>query len=384
MAMAPRQTGLRWTSLALCGLLVLMAGFVAMLGQAADHRDGPIFINTQANGRRDINDVYVFKSPVTATNTVLAMTLSPFAGAVTPVTFDETAAYELKVDNDGDAVEDLTFRITFGPPDANGVQEVTLRGLPAVNFPNDGILAKGSTNQNIAVAGGGMFQAGYTDDPFFFVSGSIFTQFLNGTLTNGQFPNPGVNFFGPNVNTLTIVLEVPTASLLSASGSPKFGIWGRIEVNGVQVDRTGRPAINTALIPPVPRTDLSRGDRRNAFNAGDPVNDVRDFFDDMVAVLTNPNGPYRRTQADATTLAGILLPDILTYDSSMPDGFLNGRRLRDPVIDAELGILTNGRVTTMGVTDDNGTRITDGTNGTTAAFPYFGAPNDPPQGIINP
>src|SRR5438309_463444 len=78
----------------------------------------------------------------------------------------------------------------------------------------------------------------------------------------------------------------------------------------------GRPGINTALIPPVPRTDLSRGDRRNAFNAGVPSDDVRDFFDDMVAVLTNPNGPYQRTAADATGLASFLLPDILTYDSS--------------------------------------------------------------------
>jgi hypothetical protein len=384
MATAPRQTSSRWTLLKLSGLLVGMAGVVAMLGQAADHRDGPIFVNTQANGRRDINDVYVFKSPATATNTVLAMTFCPFAGAVTPVTFDETAAVELKVDNDGDAVEELTFRITFSPPDANGVQQVTLRGLPAVNFPNDGILAKGSTNQNIPVAGGGLFRAGYVDDPFFFVSGSVFTQFLNGTLTGGQFPNPGVNFFGPNVNTLAIVLELPTVSLLSAPGNPKFGVWGRIEVNGVQVDRMGRPGINTALIPPVPRTDSSRGDRRNAFNAGVPSDDVRDFLDDMVAVLTNPNGPYRRIQADANGLANFLLPDILTYDSSAADGFPNGRRLRDGVIDIELNLLTNGRVTSMNVFDDNGTRITDGTTGTTAAFPYFGPPNDPPQGIINP
>jgi len=156
------------------------------------------------------------------------------------------------------------------------------------------------------------------------------------------------------------------------------------EVGGVQVDRMGRPGINTALIPPVPRTDSSRGDRRNAFNAGVPGDDVRDFFDDMAAVLTNPNGPYRRSQADANALANFLLPDILTYDSSASEGFPNGRRLRDGVIDIELGLLTNGRVTSMNVFDDNGTRITDGTMGTTAAFPYLAPPNDPAQGIVNP
>ena len=36
------------------------------------------------------------------------------------------------------------------------------------------------------------------------------------------------------------------------------------EVNGVQLDRMARPAINATLIPPVPRNDLSRGERRNA------------------------------------------------------------------------------------------------------------------------
>src|SRR5438270_260911 len=104
MDMAPRQASSQWTLLKWSGLLVGMAGVVVMLGQPADHRDGPIFVNTQANGRRDINDVYVFKSPATPANTVLAMTFSPFAGSVTPVTFDETAAIEIKIDNDGDAV----------------------------------------------------------------------------------------------------------------------------------------------------------------------------------------------------------------------------------------------------------------------------------------
>ena len=99
MARAPKKTSLRWTYLKLSGLLVFMAGMVGMLGQAADHRDGPIFVNTQANGRRDINDVYVFKSPATPTNTVLAMTFCPFAGAVTPVTFDDSDSFLVETDS---------------------------------------------------------------------------------------------------------------------------------------------------------------------------------------------------------------------------------------------------------------------------------------------
>jgi hypothetical protein len=89
----------------------------------------------------------------------------------------------------------------------------------------------------------------------------------------------------------------------------------------------------------------------------------------------------------------VLLPDILVFELGNGNGFGtpvgpaggplgkqflgNGRRLRDAVIHAEVGLLTNNAVTTDNVDDDNGTKITDGNNGTTAAFPYIGPPNSP-------
>src|SRR5436189_3823722 len=136
------------------GLLPGIAAAVfVMLGQAADHRDGPIFVNTQANGRADCNDIYCFRSPTDPANapnfgnTVLAFTVSPFPGIFTPATFEETVGFEIKVDNNGDAVEDITFRFTFSPADMMGNQTFTLRGLPATKFPrNGGILVQGTTN----------------------------------------------------------------------------------------------------------------------------------------------------------------------------------------------------------------------------------------------
>ena len=61
-------------------------------------------------------------------------------------------------------------------------------------------------------------------------------------------------------------------------------------------------------------------------------------------------------------------------------GFPNGRRLRDDVADFMLSMLSNGRMKTDNVSDDNGDRITDGSaraDGTLrpAAFPYLGPPN---------
>jgi hypothetical protein len=391
MTFLSKRLKLARTSVALLGLLLALAGGVAMLSWGADHRDGPIFVNTAASGQHDLNDIYIFQSPANSANTVMIMDVSPFPGNLTPATFDPATYFDFKLDNNGDAVEDMTFRVTFGPPDSNGVQNVTLRGLPAVKFPNFGILAKGKTGQNLPVAGGGMFRAAVHDDPFFFDSGGFSSYVKDGDPVAHPFPRAvgtAHNFFGPNVNTLACILEVPTSLLLSSPSNPKIGVWIRTEVNGVQVDRMGRPAINTALIPPSPRNDLSRGERRNAYNAGLPRNDQRDFRADMIAVLMKPltpdangnRGLFGRNLTDASALADFLFPDILTYDTSKPAGYTNGRTLRDDVIDITFNLLTAGRISTDNVGDDNGPKITDGNFGTTPAFPYIGAANTPLNG----
>jgi hypothetical protein len=74
------------------------------------------------------------------------------------------------------------------------------------------------------------------------------------------------------------------------------------------------------------------------------------------------------TSGQATAIAEILLPDVITYEiGSMANGAaLNGRALADDVIDAELGIVTNGLLTTdcVGAHSDY-----------SAAFPYLGVPH---------
>src|SRR5437660_792414 len=176
----------RTTWFAVGSLTALLLGAAVWVADAADHRDGPIFVNTAANGRQDLNDIYIFRSPADAANaanfgnTVIITTISPFTGVLTPTTFDPRLYFDIKVDNTGDAIEDFTLRTTFSAPDANGVQDVTLRGLPAIKFPNGGILARGKTGDNIPVAGGGMFWAANHDDPFFLDSGAFSPLVANG------------------------------------------------------------------------------------------------------------------------------------------------------------------------------------------------------------
>jgi Domain of unknown function (DUF4331) len=382
-----KPSALRTGSLVLA--FAALAAATALIAPAADHRDGPIFVNTAANGTADINDVYIFQAPGNVNNTVLILDVQPFPGVLTPAFFDKNLTFDIKVDNTGDSVEDITFRVTFGPPNGAGVQDVTLRALPSTKFPPTGILARGKTGTNIPIAGGGMFRAAIQDDPFFFDAGQFNAFIAAGA--GSPVRTPGKNFFGPNVNTLSMILELPTAKIRSSPTNPNVGVWATCTKNGVQLDRMGRPAINTALIPPVPRNLLVRGERRNAFNAGAPRNDRRDFRADMFFILKNV---YQKTDAQANGLADFLLPDVLTFNTNTAfttnpkdgNGFPNGRRLRDDVIDVEYTLLlTAFGITSDNVDDDNGDKITDGTdrgNGTfrSIAFPYIGAANLPLNG----
>ncbi len=447
------------------------------VGADADHRDGPIFGPpgvTISNSQRDINDVYVFQSPVTPTNTVLVMDVSPFSSRGTPAAFVPGLIYDLRIANRDllNVTDDLVFRVTFGPADAAGVQDAEVRALPAARFPGTaGVLVKGLTGSNFPVRGVGgngtaQFRAAEHDDPFFF-DAAAFSRFLNGSgLSNGttadnaagkypsgtsnngagdsdadglgfdtdetNFDYNGVNFFA-NANTLSIILEIPSTVLAGLpAGTPltpdqdAIGVWGRTELNGVQVDRMGRPAINTALIPPVPRgsnfpadgSALNRFDVRSAFNAGHPRDDRTVFADDMAAVLAAvyPIGG----NGQAPTVASLLLPDILIFDPTSPAGFFGdtigtlgqpdfflagGRKLSDDIISVEVSILTDPDtpfnldggadqlplVATQNVADDNGLNLTDGSKvgpgtplaGTArpAMFPYIGARNAAPSDV---
>ncbi len=123
----------------------------------------------------------------------------------------------------------------------------------------------------------------------------------------------------------------------------------------------GRPAINTVF---------NHGNDKNLFNVTQPAAqrttttaDGRTFLDLFTSELETL-GDY--SQAQAQGIAQILLPDVLTFDYSSSAGFLNGRRLQDDVIDIELNLVTNGKVTGDGV-GPHADYLPD--------FPYLGKPH---------
>ena len=81
------------------------------------HLDSPL---AREDTRLDITDVYLFRGTM---GTVFVMNVnSSIAGQMYPGRFHPEALYEFKVDTDGDAMEDVTFRVSFGHDEADGRQ----------------------------------------------------------------------------------------------------------------------------------------------------------------------------------------------------------------------------------------------------------------------
>jgi hypothetical protein len=389
----------------LLGTAIAACALAAGAGAAqADFRDGTIFPDTAANGRLDVGPLFVFRSPANANNTVFVMTVSPFTGALTPASFVKGARYDIAIDGSGDLVADMVLRTTFGPPRASdGTQAVLVRCLPRPRCRRY-IVARGRTGLNVPVTGGGLFRAGNHDIPEFFDQGAWDTFVTTGS-GFPRAPASARNFYGPNANSLAIVLELPSVRIPVSSSNPNkiIAVWARTIGDGGRRDREGRPFVNTGMIPKMPRTSAAP-DLRDAFNVALPQNDISAFTSPMRSVLT---GFYGRTAPDAAFLANAFLPDALMFQLGNPNGYGtligpgpgfftgpfaagqllgNGHRLADDVHDITLNLLTNGAIPSDNVKDDNGLRVTDGSvdpvSGMTRAiaFPYIGLPSMSPAG----
>lgn len=303
----------------------------------ADHLDAPGLMSPGVDARIDITDIYAFLKPGNHTKTILVMNVNPLAPTLA-TSFNTDAIYQINVDNDGDALTDVSYRVRFADV-GKGRQTATVRretgdesrGLGGGGdvIIRDAPVSFGS-EPKIVRQDAFRFFAGIRSDPFFF----DLLGFLN------SFMFTGSDFF-IDKNVFSIVLEVPNRSL---GPNPNVAVWGRCNtrVNGklAQIDRMGRPAINTVF--------NHLGDK-NIFNSITPDKDRRTKNLENVTFLASFEDTlesFGYTDSQARGIAKILLPDMLTYDYSSSAGFLNGRKLTDDVIDIELNLVTNGAVTT--------------------------------------
>jgi len=306
-------------------VVTLLVGFHLITGRASSHREAPLI---SQDPMADNTDLYAFRSPDRPdTVTIIANYIpleSPAGGPNFPA-FDDTVLYEIHVDNNGDASEDLTYQFRFhtatrnpetflyntGPitslddPTWNRPQTYTVTLVnhgpgnsersdvlgTDIPTPPDNIGPRSTPDYDALAAaavrnlpGGIRVFAGQRDDPFFVDLGSIFD--LAGLRPFNPFhllPLPALpgRDAVANYNTHSIAIQVPIAQLVHAP-SINIGIYasasrqqvrilrkeGISDEGGpfVQVSRLGEPLINEVVIP------LGLKDR---WNRMDPEDDAQ-------------------------------------------------------------------------------------------------------------
>lgn len=231
----PRRA-LRLTMLAVTAATLGIGGVV----YASDHQDTP---EVELNPRMDINDVYAFPGSSADRVALIMTTSSPIAGQT--ASFDPDLLYQFRIDNTGDAVEDLVFQVTFDAG-TGAAQRYTVRGPVAPGMTGtrstlvtSGPVLTGTVGSITGTATATQVFAGLRADPFVIDLEQFFnivpdrrpsTGPLSGpaTPTASAFRTPGVDFLRP-FNTLAIAIELPKAQLVSGTAADaKFGVWGTV------------------------------------------------------------------------------------------------------------------------------------------------------------
>ncbi len=356
----------RKTALAALALTVALAISLtpAPRTDAADHGDAPFIAHDQG---ADIGDAYFFLDPNDNTRAVMIMTFHGFlipGEAINFGQFDPAARFRFEIENTGDAVPDRFIDLRFSQRTGTAAAQVAT----IISTPSGTTFTANATNPNLSdtppapvittnSTSGITFFAGVVDDPFFFDI-PAFSRFVGSVLAGSpnttHFSRARDSFAG--YNTLAIVLSVPVAQIRGAGN--EIGLSTSIqrraeqvytrrgEVTGVgrfyNVDRTGVPAVNVALVPFA---------RKNEYNASTTVEDAAGkFAPGIVATLTalgTDSTSIGILASVAVTRGDILRLNVTTANTGTGGGnnaaaaFPNGRRLRDDVIDTLLFFINN-------------------------------------------
>ena len=302
------------------------------------HLDSPI---ARQDIRLDITDLYVFRGE---TGTVFAINVChSIFGPIPAPGYHPEGMYEFKIDLNGDAIEELTYRLTFTERDKNGNQTYTVRRLTGADAtdPHAGgtVVARGTTGEIVKTATGLRVWAGKAGDPFWIepdVLHAVGHAFQDGTTINlsGWDPSRAKNLFaGHTVHSM--VLEVPDEEVLAdAGGRHRIGVWA---VSTLATDAGGWRSINRVGLPMIhPLFTQYNEDLGNRLNAGTPSEDLVTHGKTVaqaIAGVVAANGTAEDPRAYGEKVARRFCPNILPYSVGTPAsfGFLewNGRSLTD-------------------------------------------------------
>jgi Domain of unknown function (DUF4331) len=320
--------------------------------------------------RLNICDFYLFRSQ--PGRTVMAMAVNPAATAAS-LAFHPEGLYAFRFDVDGDAREEVTFKVRFGDaPHTRGAQLYQVlwaTGADAAAGAGGQVLAEGQTGQIVGGEPGARAYTGVAADMFFANRDGLHQfkdSYAAGTFNATAFDN-GVDFFDGR-SVMAIVIEVPESLI----GTGTVRAWATVSLVGhapeVQVSRWGLPLLTHFYI-----TDA---DMQEQYNRATPAQDSELFASQISAVvekMTRQAGSAADPAAYGKLVAGRLIPTTLPYELGTWAAFsyagFNGRGFADDVMDVQLSLMTN-------------TALGDGVPTPArprarAEFPYFGAANQP-------
>lgn len=314
------------------------------------HLDSPI---ARQDIRLDITDLYLFRGEI---GTVFVINICHSIFGPIPVPgYHPDGMYEFKVDLDGDAVEDITYRVTFDERNEQGAQKYVvrcIRGRDATDPHAPGkIVARGTTGETVTTPAGLRIWTGKAGDPFWIepdVLHAVGHAFQDGTTVNlaGWDPSRAKNLFAGHT-VYSIVLEVPDSELVrGANDKRRVGVWA---VSTLATDAGGWRSINRVGLPMIhPLFTQYNEDFGNRLNAGHPVDDFATYGATVIRAVSGAvaaNGTAEDPKAYAETVAHRLFPNILPYQIGTPAifGFAewNGRSLTDNAPDVMFSIAAN-------------------------------------------
>jgi hypothetical protein len=338
------------------------------------HLDSP---KARQDVRLDTTDLYVFRGE---TGTVLAVNVCHSIAENVPVPgYHPEGKYEFKVDLDGDAVEDVTYRFVFGERAPDGAQTWELRRLtgPDASEPHaDGaVIATGSTDQTVESPDGLRVWTGRAGDPFWIepdVLHAVGHAFQDGTTVDlsGWDRARAVNLFAGHT-VYTMVLELPDGELVSTAPDGRIGVWA---LASLQTDAGGWRPINRIALPMIhPLFTQFNEQLGNDLNSPGPAGDFHTYGQtviDEVASVVEAYGTAGHPRGYAEAVAHRFLPNVLPYRVGTPAAFgfaeFNGRTMTDNAPNVMFSIASNTPV-------DIGIGKESVTSKPRAAFPYVPA-----------
>jgi len=321
------------------------------------HLDTPL---AAQSGQLYIDDLYVFDGE---RGTVFVMDVnSSITGADIRYGFQTESRYEFKVHVDGHEMEDLTYRVSFGDPDAQGRQPMTLHALTGAEAPDDvatgTLLVEGRTG-DVASSGGLRLWAGRVRDPFYIDLDQLAV--VNDAFKNGARldrsawrPEQAKNSFA-GTTVESIVLEVDRDDRMLPDGS-RIGVWCATKLatdagGWRQINRAGHPMMWPIFWPT--DTDFS-----NPANFRHPCDDLRADGAELAATVARvvaANGTAPDPTAYGWCVAREVYPDLLTYQVGTPAGYgfaaRNGRTMLDNAPEVMFSLVLNTGLTS-GLTPD--------------------------------